>query len=287
MVEALQGQANARLHTQDPGSPSGGPYVIQRGDTLSGIAARYGVTLAELRHVNPQVRDPDLIYAGDTLNLPAHARSGAGDYIVKSGDTLSEIARAHGVSLAALEEANAQILNPDVIYPGEVVHVPRGGSSPQPGGTGSSGPVAAPGAPAPGGDRTREAMDYFVSQGWTAAQAAGLVANLRTESGLRPDARGDGGLAYGIGQWHPDRQAAFQKFTGHAIHGSSFEQQLRFVQYELTHGESAAGNRLHSAASAYDAGATVSRYYERPADREGEASRRGQLAEQILRSYHP
>jgi hypothetical protein len=133
----------------------------------------------------------------------------------------------------------------------------------------------------------RQAMDYFVGQGWSAAQAAGIAANLQTESGLRTDAVGDGGQAYGLAQWHPDRQANFATFTGRDIRGSTFAQQLAFVQYELTRGnETGAGHRLRNATSADQAGSIVSQYYERPLDRAGEASRRGQLAQQILNGYH-
>jgi len=128
-------------------------------------------------------------------------------------------------------------------------------------------------------------MEYFIGQGWTTAQAAGIVANLQAESGLRPDAVGDLGQAYGIAQWHSDRQANFQTFTGRAIRGSTADQQLRFVQHELSGTEAGAGQRLRNTTSAYDAGATMSRYYERPADREGEAARRGQRAQQILDNY--
>jgi hypothetical protein len=130
-------------------------------------------------------------------------------------------------------------------------------------------------------------MDFLVGQGWTAAQAAGVVANLQAESGLRPDAVGDRGRAYGIAQWHPDRQAAFQRFSGRAIQGSTFEEQMGFVHYELTlGGEVRAGNLLRNANSANDAGSIVSRHYERPADREGAAARRGQNAHLILNNYH-
>jgi hypothetical protein len=154
---------------------------------------------------------------------------------------------------------------------------------------GSSHPVhaaarPAPALPVPAGN-TRGAMDYFIAQGWTAAQAAGIVANLLAESGLRPDAGGDGGQAYGVAQWHADRQANFQRFTGRAIQGSTVDQQLRFVQHELSSTEVGAAHSLRNATSASDAGATMSRRYERPADREGEATRRGQRAQQILDNY--
>lgn len=49
---------------------------------------------------------------------------GGGAYTVRPGDTLSHIARDHGVSLAALIRANPQIQNPNLIYPGDQVNVP-------------------------------------------------------------------------------------------------------------------------------------------------------------------
>lgn len=96
----------------------------------------------------------------------------------------------------------------------------------------------------------------------------------------------DGGSAYGIAQWHSDRQANFQRFIGHGIVGSTFAEQLSFVQFELTRGaETAAGVRLRSASSATQAGTIVSQFDERPADVIGEAARRGRIAEQILSGY--
>ncbi len=47
-------------------------------------------------------------------------------HTVRSGDTLSAIARANGVSLQALIQANPQINNPNLIYPGQQVNLPAG-----------------------------------------------------------------------------------------------------------------------------------------------------------------
>lgn len=44
--------------------------TIHSGDTMSGIAASHGVSLASVEAANPQVGDPNLIYAGNTLNIP-------------------------------------------------------------------------------------------------------------------------------------------------------------------------------------------------------------------------
>jgi hypothetical protein len=126
------------------------------------------------------------------------------------------------------------------------------------------------------------AMKAFQGMGWTSAQAAGIAANLGTESGFNPAAFGDGGSAYGIAQWHADRQKAFANWSGHSIKGSSLDEQLKFVNYELTQGsEKSAGDRLRNAGDAHSAGAIVSSLYERPADTAGEAARRGLLASQI------
>lgn len=166
---------------------------------------------------------------------------------------------------------------------GVILRAPASATAP----AAEAGGAAAPGAAAGTEQgRIRQAMDYFVGQGWTPAQAAGIVANLQRESGLRMDAVGDGGQAYGIAQWHPDRQAAFQRFTGHSIRESTFAEQLSFVNYEMTRGaEQAAGNRLRNANDAASAGSIVSRYYERPADASGEASRRAAAAQTILGGY--
>jgi hypothetical protein len=128
-------------------------------------------------------------------------------------------------------------------------------------------------------------MQYFESQGWTRAQAAGVVANLQAESGLNPGIQQyGGGPGYGLAQWEGPRQAEFAQWAGHDIHGSSFSEQLQFVQYELTHTESAAGNALHGAQNAADAGALVCRLYERPKDIVGQSQYRAGLAQQIYAS---
>jgi LysM repeat protein len=50
-------------------------------------------------------------------------------YLVQPGDTLSGIAASHGVSLAAVESANSNLGNPNLIYPGQTVEIPGGSST--------------------------------------------------------------------------------------------------------------------------------------------------------------
>lgn len=131
-----------------------------------------------------------------------------------------------------------------------------------------------------GNEAAGAVIDFFRAKGWSAEQAAGIAANLQQESGFRADAEGDGGNAYGIAQWHKDRQDNFARFSGKDIRGSSAAEQLEFIHHELTKGaEKAAGERLRMAATAREAAGVVSQYYERPADRDGEVSRRGDLAD--------
>lgn len=127
----------------------------------------------------------------------------------------------------------------------------------------------------------QRAIAFFVSQGWTPAQAAGIAANLQAESNFRPDAVGDGGQAYGIAQWHPPRQGDFARAFGKSIQGSTLDEQLAFVQWELTNTERRAGDALRGCITAAEAGSCVSVMYERPADAEGEARKRAALAAKL------
>lgn len=140
-----------------------------------------------------------------------------------------------------------------------------------------------------GDDMAGRVMQFFQDLGWSPAQSAGITANLSAESGFNSSAVGDGGKAYGVAQWHPDRQANFEKWSGKDIRQSTLEDQLRFVHYELTEGaEVAAGKLLKAATNSRDAGSTVSRYYERPgvdeSARAREAASRGEVANQLHQS---
>jgi spore coat assembly protein SafA len=45
-------------------------YTVKKGDTLWGIGKRYGVTLSALIAANPGIKNPNLIYPGDQVNIP-------------------------------------------------------------------------------------------------------------------------------------------------------------------------------------------------------------------------
>ena len=125
-------------------------------------------------------------------------------------------------------------------------------------------------------------FNVLKSFGWSDDQAAAIVGNFEGESGLNPAAVGDGGQAYGIAQWHADRQAIFQQRYGRSIRGSSLAQQLNFANYELRYGnETAAGKRLMATGNVNDATYAVMRGYERPAN-DSSYSKRLAAAQSVL-----
>ena len=44
-------------------------YIVKKGDTLSEIAVKYHITLNKLLALNPQIKNPDLIYPGDAIRV--------------------------------------------------------------------------------------------------------------------------------------------------------------------------------------------------------------------------
>lgn len=104
-------------------SAGGGVHVVQRGETLSGIAHRFGVDAASLARIN-SIRNPDLIHVGQRLSLPEGATQ---SYAVAQGDTLRAIAKRHGIDTDTLIAANPQLTNPNRIYPGDRLSIPAAG----------------------------------------------------------------------------------------------------------------------------------------------------------------
>lgn len=103
-------------------------YTVAPGDTLSDIALRLHVPVDELAAANG-ITDPDRIVAGQVLVLPAPvglAAPATTGYVVRAGDTLSEIAERVGVPVDRLAEANA-LADPDLLPEGTVLVLPATG----------------------------------------------------------------------------------------------------------------------------------------------------------------
>lgn len=114
--------------TQTTASPKSSVmvYTVRQGDTLSGIAHRYGITLNKLVEIN-KIKNPHLVGIGMKLIISQDEVA----HVVKRGETLNYIAVRYGVSRELLLERNPllQWLS-DNLYVGQVVYVPVSGTKP-------------------------------------------------------------------------------------------------------------------------------------------------------------
>jgi N-acetylmuramoyl-L-alanine amidase len=182
-------------------SGSSGGYLVQPGDTLSAIAAREGMSVAQLAAANGL--DPNgVLYAGSTLSFSGSgssgssvpvstsavsssgASAGSGGYLVQPGDTLSAIAARAGMSVAQLAAANG--LDPNgILYAGSTLSFSGSGASSSSSGSTEfvSSDTSSSGSSVGGG--------YLVQPGDTlsaiAARAGMSVANLASLNGLDPN----------------------------------------------------------------------------------------------------
>lgn len=113
-------------------APIGSHYIARPGDTLLGIAARHGTSANALRNLNHL--NSDVVDIGQSLLIPHHGDGSSGDekstgvHIVKSGDTLTKLARDFGISADALARANATV-HPDRLLIGERLLIPSRSST--------------------------------------------------------------------------------------------------------------------------------------------------------------
>jgi LysM repeat protein len=113
-------------------------HIVQWGENLTWIAARYGVSIRAVMNANG-LTNPNRIYAGQRLVIPV-GRPGPAPpgtapartvYIVRYGDTLSEIAYRYGVSVGALVRVNG-LVNPNWICAGQRLIIPGVRPPPRP-----------------------------------------------------------------------------------------------------------------------------------------------------------
>lgn len=95
-------------------------YVVQRGDTLTRIAQRFGVSVARIVRIN-QLPNPDVLVVGQAMVIPAPAIA---VHVVRPGESLWAIANRYGVTVQDIAREN-QITNPSLIYAGQRLRIPR------------------------------------------------------------------------------------------------------------------------------------------------------------------
>jgi LysM repeat protein len=192
-----------------PSAPTTAPttVTVRPGDSLAAIAARHGVRLSALLQAN-SLTVTSVIHPGQTLVVPAGAvppRSapaagtparpaapvapavaGGGRYTVVAGDTLSGIARRHGVRIGALLAANSMTVT-SLIRPGQILVVPAGAATPGAPAVTTPAPSTTPPAavPAPANSSLQRVLDFlrlqvgvpyrFFAAGPDAYDCSGLV----------------------------------------------------------------------------------------------------------------
>jgi LysM repeat protein len=100
-----------------------GTHVVRSGETLSGIAARYGTTVEVLARAN-RLSNPNYIVTGQHITIPVTATM-TSSHVIQAGETLSDIAARYGTSVGALVRAN-HLRNPNFIVAGTSLKVPDG-----------------------------------------------------------------------------------------------------------------------------------------------------------------
>lgn len=106
----------------------------------------------------------------------------------------------------------------------------------------------------------QQAYQYYLQQGYSPVQAAGIVGNLMQETGPNLDGSliGDNGTAFGIAQWRGDRLNALKAFArSQGTDWNDFQTQLAFVNHELGGSERRAGDALRGATTVEDAVAAM------------------------------
>ncbi|MBN1119933.1 MAG: LysM peptidoglycan-binding domain-containing protein [Anaerolineae bacterium] len=159
--------------------PSGGIYVVVRGDTLFKISVKYGVSMQSIIAAN-NIINPSRIEVGQQLVIPGvdtgttteYTGTGGPDtgetapaetsgepisHIVQGGETLSQIASRYGYTTWELAQANS-ISNPSLIYVGQVILITRVPASESMGSTDTQ-PAAQPSTG--GGTYTVQPGDYL------------------------------------------------------------------------------------------------------------------------------
>lgn len=162
-ASAVAATIPAAMQPMAPAVPA--TYTIVRGDTISGIAARYGLNTNTVLQLNGLSANT-IIYPGQQIKLsgsgaapsapapaprpaPSPAPSSAASYTVVPGDTLGGIAARHGVALSDVFNWNG-LNGRSIIYPGQKIKVSAGTSAPAPAAPAPAAPArpAAPAAPA-------------------------------------------------------------------------------------------------------------------------------------------
>ncbi|SYW10419.1 glucosaminidase domain-containing protein [Oenococcus oeni] len=134
-VVTTTGSTSTSSTSSSSTSSSSKSYTVASGDTLTSIAKAYGTTVSAIATAN-NISNPDYIYVGEVLTIgsststststsstsSSSTSSSSKSYTVASGDTLTSIAKAYGVSISTLAKLN-NISNTNLIYAGTTLKI--------------------------------------------------------------------------------------------------------------------------------------------------------------------
>lgn len=130
MVLLLALSASTQAAPAETAAASTGIYhTVRWGESLSGIAVYYGTTMQSIMAANPQIWNPNVIYAGQVLYIPTGGSGGIPPsycryyHTVAYGDTMFKISAWYGVNIWTIAQAN-NIYNLNLIYAGQVMCIP-------------------------------------------------------------------------------------------------------------------------------------------------------------------
>ena len=134
MFKALQSKF---VKSNNKKSPT---YTVKSGDNLWDISIKLKVSHKDLIDANPLITNPNFIYVGQVINVPATNREVENNtasikdasrkscetktYTVQNGDNLWDISIKLGVSHKDLIDANPLIEDPNLVYVGQIINVP-------------------------------------------------------------------------------------------------------------------------------------------------------------------
>jgi N-acetylmuramoyl-L-alanine amidase len=128
--QSLKIPAKADVSSSLQGHHFSDHYKVSAGDTLSGIAKKYGTTVEAIKASNGL--KSDLIRVGQSLTIPGlegapsvvKAEQASSSYIVSAGDTLSGIAKRYGTTVKAIKQSNS--LTSDFLTVGQTLTISNG-----------------------------------------------------------------------------------------------------------------------------------------------------------------
>jgi LysM repeat protein len=105
-------------------APVPATYKIVSGDTLSAIAQKFNTTVQHLQTLNG-ITDANKIYIGQLLKLTGTPSPSLTTYKIQSGDNLTTLAKRYKTTVDYLMHINPKISNPNKIYIGQVINIPK------------------------------------------------------------------------------------------------------------------------------------------------------------------